>query len=81
MDATILREVMETGNVEWRKHALIRIAERGISRQHVLDTLRHGEVIEQYEGDQPFESALFLWTTEDSPLHVVAALDNNTPMV
>ena len=43
-------------------------------------TLRNGEIIESYETDAPFESALFFYI-DSKPLHVVASLDEATKTI
>jgi len=40
--------VINNGNIEWHRHALERMMERGISRREVKDVLLTGEVIEEY---------------------------------
>ncbi len=52
--------------------------ERGISRDSVKRILLNGELIEDYSDDKPFSSALFFGLLEDKPLHVVAALDEES---
>jgi len=73
-------EALEIGNIEWRRHALERMLERGISRSEVKITLRNGEIIENYETDVPFESALFFYIGS-KPIHVVASLDEVTKTI
>jgi len=73
-------EALEIGNIEWRRHALERMLERGISRSEVKITLRNGEIIENYETDVPFESALFFYIGS-KPIHVVASLDEVTQTI
>ncbi len=73
-------EALEVGTIEWRKHALERILERDISRTEVKITLRNGEIIENYETDVPFESALFFYI-DSKPIHVVASLDEATKTI
>jgi hypothetical protein len=72
-----LAQALDAGNVEWRKHVMARMMERGITRREVLDAMRHGERIETYGKDQPFASAL-LHAPGPPPLHVVAALDQGS---
>lgn len=69
-----LRQVIDFGTIEWRKHVLVRMMERGISRCEVLEAVRDGAMIESYSEDRPFASAL-LHASGPPPLHVVAALD------
>ena len=72
-----LVQALDRGRVEWRKHVLVRMMERGIRRGDVLDALRHGERIQTYSDDRPFASARF-HAAGPPPLHVVAALDSAT---
>ncbi len=58
----------------WRKHALERMLERGISRAEVVTAVQNGEVIEEYPSDFPYPSCL-MYNLENEPLHVVAAMD------
>jgi len=69
-----LRGHLENRKILWRKHALERMLERGTSRAEVFEVLVRGEMIEQYEADRPFPSAL-LGVSAEPPLHVVVALD------
>ncbi|MDG4595863.1 MAG: DUF4258 domain-containing protein [Candidatus Contendobacter sp.] len=57
----------------FREHALLRMAERGISHQDVKAALERGEVIRHYPDDTPYPSRLLLHWIEGQPLHVVAA--------
>jgi len=75
MDIKILKHAVESGKIEWQRHALERMLQRGISRQMVKDSLSAGDMIEDYPEDEPFPSALFLGWQGSEPLHVVAALD------
>ena len=52
-------KVLEIGTIEWRKHALERMLQRGISRNEVKETLMFGEIIENYETDVPFQVHYF----------------------
>lgn len=57
----------------FREHALLRMAERGITHQDVTSALEQGEVIRHYPEDTPYPSRLLLLWIEGQPLHVVAA--------
>jgi hypothetical protein len=76
MDRDKLRRAIENGSVEWQRHALERIMERGISRSMVKEVLSVGDVIEDYPDDKPFPSALFLSWIGEKAYHVVAAFDD-----
>ncbi len=75
LDIKKMREAVRRGRVEWQRHALERMAERGILRNEVKDVLLNGERIEDYADDYPLPSALFLGRLENSALHVVAAFN------
>ena len=46
MDLEGLREAIRSGTFEWRKHTLIRLAERNISQDTVVEIIMKGEIIE-----------------------------------
>jgi hypothetical protein len=48
---------------------------RGVSNEEVREVLLRGTQIEDYSGDFPFPSGLFLATVKHRMLHVVAGLD------
>lgn len=60
MDSAGIRIAVEEGSIEWNRHALERMMERGIARGRVKSVLMTGEVVEDYPNDQPYPSALFL---------------------
>ena len=63
LDLTILREAVAQGRIQWRRHVLQKLAERGIQQQTVREVLLSGERIRDYTEDRPFPSALFLGYT------------------
>lgn len=74
-----LSSAIASGRYEWRHHALKRILKRKIRTGEVLETLKSGEIIEEYLDDFPFPAALFLGKTEgDVPLHVVVSYDEES---
>ncbi len=46
MNIEEVREAIKRGNYEWRKHTLIRMAERNIAQRMVLEVILEGEIIE-----------------------------------
>lgn len=76
MKRDLLQNVVKNGHIEWQRHALERIMERGILRDAVKEVLMNGEIIECYPDDKPYPSALFLGWVKNQPLHVVGALDS-----
>ena len=65
---------VNAGRVLWKKHALERMMERGISRTQVKQAILRGSIIEFYPDDYPIPSVL-LATPEPEPLHAVVAYD------
>lgn len=59
----------------WKKHALERMMERGISRAQVKQAISQGSIIEFYPDDFPIPSLLHA-TPEPEPLHTVVAYDS-----
>lgn len=80
MNKPKLKEALANSTIEWRKHALERMLQRNISRVSVKKTIAFGEVIENYNNDIPFESALFLYI-DTIPLHVVASFDEKKMII
>jgi hypothetical protein len=70
-----LRFALRGGRVEWNRHALERMAERGILRDEVKAVLFQREIVEEYPDDYPLPSALFFGKADHRVLHVVAAFD------
>jgi len=72
-DIDELRFNLSKGHVQWQRHALERIFQRGIGRKEVFEVLEKGEIIEEYPDDKPWPSALFLGWVGGQQIHVVAA--------
>lgn len=60
------------------EHARIRLHERGITIDDIINCINSGEIIKQYEDDRPFPSCLILGiSTYDKPIHVVVSNDDD----
>lgn len=81
LDVNRLRAALRDLRIEWQRHALERMAERGIRRSDALEVLVSGEVIEHYPEDRPFPAALFFGRIATRPVHVVAAFDSESNQV
>ena len=77
MDIRELQNAIKTGNFEWRKHTLIRLAERNIAQDKILEVVLNGDVIEDYSQDKPFSSCLIFKMINNTPYHVVVGYDSN----
>lgn len=78
MDREGLKRAIESDSIEWQRHALERMMERGIYREIVKKVLLSGEIIEDYPNDKPYPSVLLLGWVEGEPFHVVTALDSES---
>ncbi len=74
-DTTLFKQAVSDGNIIWRKHTLEKMITRNISRAEVLEVVERGEVIQRYDYDKPFPSALVLGFPATRPIHVVVAFD------
>ena len=57
----------------FRVHAILKMFERGISRDDVHHVIETGEVNRTYPDDTPYASQLVLGWRDERPLHVAAA--------
>ena len=74
-DVNKIRQSINQKKIIWRRHALERMLERGLSRNMVLDVASNGEVIEDYSADRPTPTALFLGWDKKRPIHVVLSIE------
>ena len=66
---------MNIYKVIYQRHAVERIAQRGMSEEDVMHILLTGEAIQVYPDDTPFPSELLLGWLYRRPLHIVVATD------
>ncbi len=57
----------------FKDHALIRMLQRGIAKEDVIEVLEQGEIIEKYPDDYPYPSCLMFRIVRQKPLHIVVA--------
>ena len=81
MDLKQVWQSVEKKNIEWKKHALARMIERGITRIEVKRIIKTGIIIENYSHDQPYPSALLLGNVGDRALHAVISYNEKTEKV
>ena len=74
-DANKIRQSIHQRKIIWRRHALERMLERGLSRNIVLDVASNGEVIEDYSTDRPMPTALMLGWDKERPIHIVLSIE------
>ena len=66
-----IREYIKDEKIQWRGHILSRMIQRRIKISDVLTCLQNGEIIEEYNNDNPFPSCLVLGFSKEKPFHVV----------
>ena len=66
---------MDTYRIIYQRHAVERMAQRGVSEEDVMHVLLTGETIQVYADDTPFPSELILGWRKRRPLHLVVATD------
>ena len=64
---------MDCAEIRFSGHAVTRLYERGLSKDDVLQALKHGELIVDYPDDKPYPSRLILGYSGFKPIHVVVA--------
>ena len=65
-------------NIIITEHARIRLLERKIYVDDIVNAISTGEIIKKYENDKPFPSCLILGCSVDNKyIHVVASLDDD----
>lgn len=74
MDINRIRQIANEKKIIWRNHILVRMRNRGIKINDVINCIRTGDIIETYENDYPYPSVLIAGCTENSKhIHVVCA--------
>jgi hypothetical protein len=66
------------GNIDWQKHALERMLQRGISRENVKTALLEGDLVNAYPEDKPYSSCLVSGKDGADVYHVVVAYDDKS---
>lgn len=74
-------ELVAKGAVEISGHARIRMFERNISTDELLEIVETGEVIEEYPGRMPCPAALILGFISHTAYHVVIAFCQDTLVI
>lgn len=66
---------MDCERIVFSGHATRQMFNRGLGKDDVLDVIREGEVIFDYQNDTPYPSCLILGFVRNTPVHVVLAID------
>jgi hypothetical protein len=57
--------------LEFTRHAIMRMSERGIGVDEVEHAVREGRIIARYPDDRPYPSCLTVLITDTLPIHVL----------
>lgn len=77
IDIEALREVNRPETIAITEHARIRLIEREIAIDDVVNCIANGEIIKQYEEDKPFPSCLVLgMSVNNKYIHVVVSYES-----
>ena len=66
---------MNAYHIIYQRHAVERMAQRGIREEDIEHVLLTGEIIEVYAHDTPYPSELLLGWRDARPIHLVVATD------
>jgi hypothetical protein len=70
-----IQDCVYRGRVFWTYHVNMRIKERSISRETILGSVNHYEIIESYPKDKYMPSYLVYTEYENSIFHILFAVD------
>ena len=65
----------------YRKHAIMRMFERGISEADIRKIVSIVEAIACYPDDRPYPSQLLLGWIDNKPMHVLTAATDNDEII
>ena len=60
-------------NIIFKDHAVLRMFERGISKNEIVEIVESGETIEEYSDDYPYPSSLLFKIVNGKPVHIIVA--------
>lgn len=73
-----LKAINEPKNIVVTEHARIRLYERNISIDDIVNGINTGEIIKQYPDDKPLESCLILgFSVKSQYIHIVVSCDTD----
>jgi len=73
-----MEKPVDVYQIIYQRHAVERMAQRGVHEEDVEHVLRTGQTIEVYADDTPYPSELVFGWCAVGPLHVVVATDTAT---
>lgn len=71
-----LQQVNDEKNIVVTLHGHLRLIERNITIDDIVNAIETGQIIEQYPNDQPFPSCLVLGhTIQEKSIHIIVSLN------
>jgi len=70
-----IRRCVSLRKIKWTYHVNMRMKKRFISRQIILDSFNHYEIIEEYPKDKYFPSYLVYSHDQNKIFHILFAVD------
>ncbi len=72
------RKINKSENIIITLHGQLRLNERGITIDDVMNAINNGDIIEQYPDDFPFPSCLILGlSVQNTYIHIVVSMDED----
>lgn len=82
LDLSKIRAAATSDRTEWRRHALLRAKERGITIEQALRVILEGDIIEEYSQAKPYPACLMMAMVElGRPLYVSLAYDQENDLL
>ena len=66
---------MNCKEIEFSRHAIVQMFARSITKDQVVNVVKFGEIVLEYDDDKPFPSKLLLGDIYENPIHVVVGYD------
>jgi len=80
LDVAKVKSLVKAQHVIWKRHALEKLLERGLTRSVIFDALMKGELIEDYSADRPIPTGLIMGWQGNRPIHIVIALESENTL-
>lgn len=78
IDIETLKKMNQPEKIALTKHARQRLAERNITVADIVNGIKTGEIIKQYEDDKPLPSCLILgFSVNNNYIHIVVSNDTD----
>lgn len=78
MDISAIKKLCDEKRFRWTNHIFVRLIQRGIKIQDIIEAINDGEIIEDYPEDYPYPSCLILGKVNEKYLHIVCGINEKT---